>query len=345
METERSNPIASQMQYVPITLEEEIFGSQYMDTLNSPDDGNTAKVTGSITLQTPPETCSLCNNSVLLSKLNEVNLEPIAKLTCVHTFHLKYIVNSLKENPDCFYCRRSIYSNDDNDDILHLQEKNFKVEKFLKELSLWPIVFTQLPDPENEKIENSSTPQMDFPKIHDKILKDEKNLEKQTRKMIYTKYEILDSYYLLEKALEDKSAELKSKNPFHSAQIILNKEIRYPMASQVISNESKLVNELPGNLRKGFTKLIRKIMPTPISMIQKIYREFVLNFKRYEIEMKSAKLIHDGAWKESKEDIKYMIKEILNVLKDIWNNSVFDPELVKILNERIYQSTIIVPVI
>ncbi|CAG8500692.1 1011_t:CDS:2, partial [Ambispora leptoticha] len=147
-------------------------------TLNSPDDSNTTKVTESTISQTSPETCSLCNNSVLLYKPNGANLELIAKLTCVHTFHLKCIVNSLKENPD--------------------------LEKFLKELSLWPIVFTQLPDPENEKIENFSTSQMDFPKIYDKILKGEKNLKKQIREITYTKYEILDSYYLLGKVLEDK---------------------------------------------------------------------------------------------------------------------------------------------
>ncbi|CAG8464159.1 12921_t:CDS:2 [Ambispora leptoticha] len=115
-----SNPTTSQMQYVPITLEKEIFGSQYTDTLNSLDDGNITKATGLTTLQMPPETCSLYNNSVPLYKSNGVNLELIAKLT----------------------------------------------------------LFTQLPDPENEKIENSLTPQMDFPKIYDKILKDEKNLEK-----------------------------------------------------------------------------------------------------------------------------------------------------------------------
>jgi len=86
-------------------------------------------------------------------------------------------------------------------------------------------------------------------------------------------------------------------------------------------------------------------MPTPMPMVQEICREFVLDFKRREIETKSAKLIHDGAWKESKEDIKCVVKEILNVLKDIWNNSAFDPELAKTLNEGTYQSTVTVPVI
>ncbi|CAG8464137.1 12920_t:CDS:2 [Ambispora leptoticha] len=66
---------------------------------------------------------------------------------------------------------------------------------------------------------------------------------------------------------------------------------------------------------------------------------------RREIKTKSVKLIHDGAWKELKEDIKCVVKEILNILKDIWNNSAFDPELAKILNEGIYQSTVIIPII
>ncbi|CAG8481203.1 14201_t:CDS:2 [Ambispora leptoticha] len=126
--------------------------------LNSLDNGNIAKATGSTTLQTPPETCSLCNNSVSLYKPNGANLKPITKLICVHIFHLK--------------------------------------------------LFTQLSDPENEKVENSSTPQIDFPKIHDKILK----------------------------ALEDKLAELKSKNPLCSAQIMLNKEIRYQFLSDTTRN-------------------------------------------------------------------------------------------------------------
>ncbi|CAG8470528.1 11633_t:CDS:2, partial [Gigaspora rosea] len=45
-------------------------------------DGNTAKTSGSTTSQTPPKTCSLCNNSVPLYKPNKFNLEMIAKLTC-----------------------------------------------------------------------------------------------------------------------------------------------------------------------------------------------------------------------------------------------------------------------
>ncbi|CAG8572165.1 8004_t:CDS:2 [Acaulospora morrowiae] len=64
-----------------------------------------------------------------------------------------------------------------------------------------------------------------------------------------------------------------------------------PMASQVISDESKLVKELPENFKKEFMK-------------------------------------------ESKEDIKCVVKEILNVLKDIWNNSAFDPKLQSIASSN-----------
>ncbi|CAG8643942.1 11417_t:CDS:2, partial [Paraglomus brasilianum] len=42
-----------------------------------------------------------------------------------------------------------------------------------------------------------------------------------------------------------------------------------PMASQVISNELKLVKELPGNLRKGFMKLVRKMTPHPCQWFKK----------------------------------------------------------------------------
>ncbi|CAG8637241.1 795_t:CDS:2 [Paraglomus brasilianum] len=60
-----------------------------------------------------------------------------------------------------------------------------------------------------------------------------------------------------------------------------------PTASQVISDDSKLVKKLPGNLRKGFMNLSRK-------MNQEMCREFVLDFNKHEIEMKPAKLIRSN---------------------------------------------------
>ncbi|CAG8685732.1 5566_t:CDS:1, partial [Ambispora leptoticha] len=84
---------------------------------------------------------------------------------------------------------------------------------------------------------------------------------------------------------------------------------------------------------------------TPMLMVQEMCREFALDFNRHQIKMKPAKLIYDEDWKESKEDIKRVIKEILNVLKDIWNNSAFSSELAKTLNEGTYQLIVIVSAI
>ncbi|KAG9287403.1 hypothetical protein G9A89_023775 [Geosiphon pyriformis] len=118
-----------------------------------------------------------------------------------------------------------------------------------------------------------------------------------------------------------------------------------PLASQVVSDDCEFVNNLPANLKKGFMKPIRKMIPTSLSMVEEKCGRFVLGFKRHETKTKPAKLIHDGAWKESKEDIECVVDEILNVLKDIWNNSAFSPEFAETLNEGTYQSTVIVSVI
>ncbi|CAG8624238.1 2439_t:CDS:2, partial [Paraglomus occultum] len=74
-----------------------------------------------------------------------------------------------------------------------------------------------------------------------------------------------------------------------------------PMASQVISDNSDLVKNLPGNLKKGFM--------------------------------------------ESDEDIACVVQEILNVLKDVWNNPAFNSDLARSVNEETYQSTVIVTTI
>ncbi len=83
-----------------------------------------------------------------------------------------------------------------------------------------------------------------------------------------------------------------------------------------------------------------KLMP----LVQKMYREFIQDFNKHERGIK-LKLSHDRTWKESEEDISYIIKEVLNVLKDIWNNPAFDSKVVRILNEETYQLTVIVSAI
>ncbi|RHZ71252.1 hypothetical protein Glove_261g54 [Diversispora epigaea] len=118
-----------------------------------------------------------------------------------------------------------------------------------------------------------------------------------------------------------------------------------PLASQVISDESELVNQLSGNLKKEFMKLTRKMTPKPFTIIQEMCNEFVTDFNKLEDGPIYTKLVHDGTWKESEESITNVTKEILGVLKDIWNNSAFSSEFAKTLSEGTYQSTIILPAI
>jgi hypothetical protein len=76
-------------------------------------------------------------------------------------------------------------------------------------------------------------------------------------------------------------------------------------------------------------------------LVQKMCREFIQGFNKYGREIKP-KLSHDGTWKESEKDISCIVKEVLIVLKDVWNNPAFDSEVVGTLNEVTYQSTVIV---
>ncbi len=75
----------------------------------------------------------------------------------------------------------------------------------------------------------------------------------------------------------------------------------------------------------------------PMPLVQKICREFIQNFNKHEREIRP-KLLYDRTWKESEENISYIIKEVLNVLKDVWNNPAFNSEVIRILNTSEKQS-------
>src|SRR5688572_24822801 len=103
MESERSNSVAPQ---TPLNIEEEIFEFQYKDKLNGsipPTDS-----------QGESETCSLCNEPDPLFEPNRANLEPVARLSCHHNFHLRCIIISLKKDVGCPNCRQPIYLGDDD---------------------------------------------------------------------------------------------------------------------------------------------------------------------------------------------------------------------------------------
>ncbi|RIB15746.1 hypothetical protein C2G38_2092579 [Gigaspora rosea] len=79
-------------------------------------------------------------------------------------------------------------------------------------------------------------------------------------------------------------------------------------------------------------------------IVQEICKEFIEDFRRCDKKMKP-KLTHNKTWKESEETTSRVVKEILSVLKNIWNNPAFGPEVARTLNEGMYQSTVIVPLI
>ncbi|CAG8708524.1 8238_t:CDS:2, partial [Ambispora leptoticha] len=95
-----------------------------------------------------------------------------------------------------------------------------------------------------------------------------------------------------------------------------------PLACQVLSDDSDLVKNLPKNLKKSFMKIAQ-------------------DFKRRD-ERSKPKWTHDKTWKESEEGTACVVKEILNVLKDVWNNPAFNSNVARSLNEGTYQLTAIV---
>ncbi|CAG8693343.1 1497_t:CDS:2 [Rhizophagus irregularis] len=113
----------------------------------------------------------------------------------------------------------------DNDVRLNPQEEDHRVKKFFKELSNKPQDFNPSPVT-NIETENSTTPDIVFVELHNKILVAERILKEKTLKVSHMEYEILDSYYPLGEALEKKLAEFKSIHPGqpkkHSAKNIYN---------------------------------------------------------------------------------------------------------------------------
>ncbi|CAG8750143.1 34214_t:CDS:2, partial [Racocetra persica] len=116
-----------------------------------------------------------------------------------------------------------------------------------------------------------------------------------------------------------------------------------PLASQVISDESDIVKNLPRDIKKGFNKISRNMVPAQRPIVQELCREFIEDF-RCDEKLKP-KWTHNKSWKESEETTSCVVKEILSILKNIWNNPAFKPEVAKTLNEGTYQSTVIVPLI
>ncbi|PKC56353.1 hypothetical protein RhiirA1_501045 [Rhizophagus irregularis] len=203
---------------VPLTDDEE-FDPQYESTINRSIHYYKFQPTALTnsqgeSAQGGSETCSLCNEPDPLFEPNGANLEPVVRLSCLHSFHLRCIIISLKKDMTCPRCQLLIYLGEDDDTRLNPQEED-RVKKFFKELSNKPQDFNPLLVTNVETV-NPTTPDMVFVKLHNKILDAEKILKEKTLEVFRVEYEILDSHYPLVEALEKKLAELKS---IHSTQI------------------------------------------------------------------------------------------------------------------------------
>ncbi|RHZ72309.1 hypothetical protein Glove_243g122 [Diversispora epigaea] len=115
-----------------------------------------------------------------------------------------------------------------------------------------------------------------------------------------------------------------------------------PLASQVISDDSDLVLNLPIQLRNSFMKPVRQmVLPFLPPIIQEKCNEFVENFIGRGIDSLSRKLVHNGKWKESNEELAEVASRILSTLNDTWNNQAFDPEFAKLQSEGTYVNNVI----
>ncbi|RHZ77626.1 hypothetical protein Glove_174g208 [Diversispora epigaea] len=109
-----------------------------------------------------------------------------------------------------------------------------------------------------------------------------------------------------------------------------------PLASQVISDDSDLVLNLPIQLRDSFMKPVRQMVPPFLPpIIQEKCNEFVENFIGRGIDSLSRKLVHNGKWKESNEELAEVASRILGTLNDTWNNQAFDPEGIDSLSRKL----------
>ncbi|CAG8747829.1 27085_t:CDS:2, partial [Gigaspora margarita] len=110
-----------------------------------------------------------------------------------------------------------------------------------------------------------------------------------------------------------------------------------PLASQVISDDSKLVKQLKVNLKKAFEQIKPELMPRVKEMCEEVVSSFVI--REYQ-NIPPEKLTHDGTWKESEKEIASVVRGLFTLLEEIWINPAFNSELAKSLNEGTYQSTV-----
>nr|CAG8523892.1 9084_t:CDS:2 [Entrophospora candida] len=116
-----------------------------------------------------------------------------------------------------------------------------------------------------------------------------------------------------------------------------------PLASQVISGNSKLVHQLSGHLQYTFVKPPRLMVPPTLPLIvQNKCSDYVASFIEDRMIAPPRKLSHDGTWKESDSELTNVVERILDNQND---SPAFGSDFVDSLNEGTYVTNVVVPVI
>ncbi|RIB00407.1 hypothetical protein C2G38_1209986 [Gigaspora rosea] len=119
-----------------------------------------------------------------------------------------------------------------------------------------------------------------------------------------------------------------------------------PLASQVISDDSALVQQLPDRQKELFMKPKDDIVPSSLpQIIRDKCNEFVEDFVNEDMDILPRQLKHDGSWKEPDEKLTEIASGILHALNDAWNNPAFSPEFAKLQSEGTYVTNVVVPAI
>ncbi|CAG8528304.1 2986_t:CDS:2, partial [Dentiscutata heterogama] len=119
-----------------------------------------------------------------------------------------------------------------------------------------------------------------------------------------------------------------------------------PLASQVISDDSALVQQLPDRQKELFMKPKDDMVPSSLpQIIRDKCNEFVEDFVNEDMDILPRQLKHDGSWKEPDEKLTEIASGILHALNDAWNNPAFSPEFAKLQSEGTYVTNVVVPAI
>ncbi|CAH1769266.1 13216_t:CDS:2, partial [Entrophospora sp. SA101] len=118
-----------------------------------------------------------------------------------------------------------------------------------------------------------------------------------------------------------------------------------PLASQVISDDSDLVLNLPRNVYHNFMEPLRRMKIEAPSSIKEICYAFVEGFDKDEPEILQQKWHRNCTWRETNEELADITTGILESLNIIWRNPAFEAQYAKTQSEGTYVTDVIIPLL